>query len=114
MVYKFFDKKTGSTASVSEQLAEDLHKPIIKQFKKRNFSARFKDNIWAADLAEIGSLSWKRKSVKYLLCVIDFFTKYAMVKPLKDKKGKIVLIAFIKIVSESNRKPNKLWVHQGK
>ena len=60
------------------------------------------------------SLSSKNKNVKYLLCVIDVFTKYAWVKPLKDKKGKTVLNTFIKIVNESNRKPNKLWVDQGR
>ena len=60
------------------------------------------------------SLSAKNKSVKYLLCVIDVFIKYAWVKPLQDKKGKTVLNAFTKIVNESNRKPNKLWVDQGR
>ena len=60
------------------------------------------------------SLYSKNKNVKYLLCVIDNFTKYAWAKPLKDKKGKTVLNTFIKIVNESNRKPNKLWVDQGR
>ena len=109
MVYKIFDKKTGSGVSASEQLAEELQKPIIQKVY-----ARFKDNIWAADLAEMESLSSKNKNVKYLLCVIDVFTKYAWVKPLKDKKGKTVLNAFMEIVNESNRKPNKLWVDQGR
>ena len=47
---------------------------------------RFKDNIWAADSAEMGMLSSKYQGVKYLLRVIDLFTKYAWVKPLIDKK----------------------------
>ena len=62
----------------------------------------------------MGSLSSKNKNVNYLLCAIDVFTKYASVKPLKDKKGKTVYNAFIEIVNESNRKPNKLWVDQGR
>ena len=53
----------------------------------------------------MGSLSFKKKNVGYLLCVIDAFTKYAWVKA---RIGKTVLNAFIKIVNESNRKPNKL------
>ena len=122
MVYKFFDKKTRSGAiatsragvSVNEQLAEELHKPVTKKFKRRKVYARFKDNIQATDLAEMEPLSSKNKNVKCLLCVIDVFTKYAWVKPLKDKKGKTVLNAFIEIVNESNRKPNKLWVYQTK
>ena len=60
------------------------------------------------------SLSSKNKNVKYLLCVIDVFIKYSWVKPLKDKKCKTVLKASIKIGNESNRKPNKLWVDQGR
>ena len=75
--------------------------------------AIFKDNILAADLAEMGSLSSKNKNIGYLLFVIDIFTKCARVKPLKDKKDKTVLNAFIEILNESNRKPNKLWVEQG-
>ena len=72
------------------------------------------DNIWAADLIEMGSVSFKNKNVKYLLCIIDVFTKYARFKPLKDKKGKTILNAFIEIVNESNRKPIKFWIDQGR
>ena len=82
----FSIKKTGSGRSVNEQLAEELHKPVIKKFKRRNRYAKFKDNIWAADLAEMESLSPKNKNVKYLLCMIDVFTKYVSVKSLKGKK----------------------------
>ena len=58
------------------------------------------------------SLYSKNKSVKYLLCVVDVFSKYTWVKPLKDKEGKTVLNAFIKILNESNCKPNTLWADQ--
>ena len=60
----------------------------------------------------MGSLSSKRKNVKYLLCVRDVCTKSAWVKPLKDEKGRTILNAFIKIVNKSNCKPNKLLVDQ--
>ena len=56
----------------------------------------------------------KNQGVKYLLCVIDDFTKYACVRPLKDEKAKTVLNGFIKIVNEFNCKPHKLWVDQRK
>ena len=59
-------------------------------------------------------MSFKKKNVTYSLCVIDAFTKYAWLNPLKDKKDKTVLNAFIKIVNESNREPNKLRVDQGR
>ena len=51
MVYKFFDKKTRSRVSVNEELAKELHKLVIKKLKRRKIHVRFKDNIWAADLA---------------------------------------------------------------
>ena len=114
MVNKFSDEETGSGASVNEQLAEELHKPIIKKFKKRKVYARFKGNIQATDLAEMGSLPSINKNVKYLLCVVYVFTKYVWVKPLKDKKIKTVLNAFIEIGNESNHKPNKVWVDPGR
>ena len=50
----FFDKKIGPRVSVFEQLAEKLHKLVIKYFKRRKVYVRFKSNIWAADLAEMG------------------------------------------------------------
>ena len=70
MVYSFFfvfffDKETGSGMSVNKQLAAELHKPVIKKLKKRKVYVKFKDNIWAPDLAEMESLSSKNKNVKY-------------------------------------------------
>ena len=59
--------------SVNEQLVEELHKPLIKKFERRKIYVTFKDNIWAADLAEMGSLSSKNKNVEYLLYVIRCF-----------------------------------------
>ena len=59
------------------------------------------------------SLSRKNKGIKYLLCAIDLFSKYAFVVPLKDKKGISIVIAFNKIIKQSNRKANKIWVDQG-
>ena len=77
--HKFFDKKTKSGVigkskaeiSVNEQLFDELHKPVIKKFKRQKVYSRFKGNIWAADLAETKSLSSKNENVKYLLFVID-------------------------------------------
>ena len=112
MVYKFFDKKTTSGMNVNE--AQELHKPLIKQIKGKKVYSRFKDSIWAADLAEKGSLASFNCGVKYLLCVIDIFTKYAFVKLCQIKKAKTVLDGLIRIVNESKCIPNKLWADQGK
>ena len=53
------------------------------------------------------------KGFRFLLCVIDIFCKYAWVVSLKDKKGISIVDAFQKILKESERKPNKIWVDKG-
>ena len=59
------------------------------------------------------SLSRQNKGFKYLLCAIDLYSKHVFVIPLKDKKGISIVNAFDKIIKQSNRKPNKIWVDQG-
>ena len=116
MVYKFFDKKSTGSGIANEpnyQLANKLHKPIIKKFKKRIVYSGFKDNIWDTDLADMQLISKFNKRFRFLLCVIDIFSKYAWVIPLKDKKGISTVNAFQKIFKKSNRKPNKVWVDKG-
>ena len=90
----------------------ELHKQIIQKFKRREVYSSFRDNIWGVDLADMQSLSKYNKGIKYLLCAIDLFSKYAWVVPIKDKKGTSIVNAFQKIISEG-RKPNKIWVDQG-
>ena len=124
MVYNFFDsevaspdkKSVGSGAKLipqNEQLADELHKSIIRKFKKRKVYSAFKDNIWGADLADMQLLSKYNKGIRFLLCVIDIFSKYAWVVPLKDKKGISIAKAFQIILKQSNRKQNKIWVDKG-
>ena len=127
MVYNFFDKtsmrsevkklKNTKKSSFLERssliLADELHKPVIKKFNKRKVYSQFKDNIWGVDLVDMQSLCKKNKGIKYLLCAIDLYSKYAFVFPLKDKKGISIVNGFNKIIKQSNRKPNKIWVDQG-
>ena len=72
-----------------------------------------KDNIWGVDLADMQLLSKFNEGFRFLLCVIDIFSKYTWVIPLKDKKGISIINAFQKNLKESNRKPNKIWVEKG-
>ena len=80
MVYKFLDEKSSGSGIANElnyQLANELHKPTIRKFKKRKVYSSFRDNIWGADLADMQLLSRYSKGIKYLLCAIDLFSKYA-------------------------------------
>ena len=96
----------------NEQLADELHKPIIKKFKKRKVYSAFKDNIWAVDLADMQLMNKFNKGFKFLLCVVDICSKYAWVVPLKDKKSVSIVNAFENILKKSNRKPNKIWLEK--
>ena len=58
-------------------------------------------------------LSKCNKGIRFLLCVIDIFSKYAWVVPSKDKKGVSIATAVQSILKQSNRKPNKIWVDKG-
>ena len=71
------------------------------------------DDTWAADLVEMGSLSEWNEGVRYLLMVIDIFSKYGWIQMLKNKKGESVAEAFKSIFREG-RKPKKLWIDKGK
>ena len=118
MVYKFFDKTSAEGGvniplEFNKELAKELHKPIIRKFWKGKVSSGFGDNIWGADLADMQLISKFNKGFRFLLCVIDIFSKYAWVVPLKDKKGISIVNAFQKILKESDRKPNKIWVDKG-
>ena len=90
---------SGTARNSSLILADELHKPVIKKFNKRKVYSQFKDNIWGVDLADIQSLSRKNKGIKYLLCAIDLYSKYAFVIPLKDKKEISIVNAFDKIIN---------------
>ena len=83
MVYKFFDKKKGAGMSVNKELAQEFYKPVIKNIKKGKFMLGL--NIILR--LQIWLKSSFNRGFKYLLCVTDVFTKYASVKPLKDKKN---------------------------
>ena len=120
MVYNLFDKKSqGSgchsfstlyhpsfSASLaannkkSIQLADELHKAIIRKFKKRKVHSSFRDNIWGVDLADMQLSSKFNKGFRFLLCIIDIFSKYAWATPLKDKRGKSIVNVFQKILDD--------------
>ena len=116
MVYKFFDKnskgygiKNGVTENQGDflqnsQLANELHQPFIRKFKKRKVYSSFKDNIWDVDFADMQLISTHNKGIRYILCVIGWFSKYAWVVPLKDKKGVSIVNAFKKSLEISKKK----------
>ena len=115
MLYTFSDKKSSGRCFATKpnySLWNELHRQIIKKFKRKKLDTSFRDNIWGVDLADMQSLSNYNKWIKYLLCAIDLFSWYAWVVPLKEKRGINIVNEFQKIISKG-RKPNKIWVDQG-
>ena len=110
MVYKFFDKKSkdgGVNIEVkhNEQLANELHKPIIRNIKKRTVYSGCRD---LAHLADMQLISKFNKGLRFLLFFIDAFSKYGWVVPLKDKKGVSIVNAFQIILDDSDKRLNKI------
>ena len=101
-----------SSSDWSQQLADELHKPITRNFQKRSVVSNGIDDIWAADLVEMQKFSKWNKGIKYLLMVIDVFSKYGWIRGLKDKKTETVSKAFDDIF-KSKRKPQMLWTDKG-
>ena len=111
MVYKFFDKKTGSFAGKSssggtvkneiisnKELAEELHKPVIRKFEKRKVHSPFVDNIWGADLADMQFINKFNEGIRFTYVFFDVFSKYTWVISLKDKEGILITNAFQKML----------------
>ena len=106
-------KKPSGKENWQEKLADELHAPIKRNFTRRRVITNHIDEIWASDLVEMQQFSKWNKGYRYLLMVIDVFSKYGWIVPLKDKKGESVAEAF-KTIFKEGRKPQYLWVDKGK
>ena len=96
-----------------QQLADELHKPIKRNFTRRRVLVNHVDEVWCSDLVEMQQFSKWNKGYRYLLMVLDVFSKYGWIIPLKDKKGETVSEAF-KTILEEGRIPGYLWVDKEK
>ena len=98
-----------------QQLAEELHKPIIRKFKKGKVYSLFKNKILGADLADMQLISKFNKGIRFLLCVIDILSKYAWVVGLLHfkKYWMIERNCIRKVAKFKGRKPKNIWVDKG-
>ena len=125
MVYRFFHKKTSGGAAMltnkaavkkentsNKELAEELHKLIIRICKKRKMRSSFIDNIWGADLADVQLIrKFDKKFIFYYMLWI--FSLNICIVSQKDKKGILITNASQKILDWSYDKPSKTWVDKG-
>jgi len=96
----------------AEQLADELHKPMRKNYTRRKTLTFGIDDLWQADLVEMHELASKNKGVNYILMVIDTFSKFAFAVPVKNKTAVLVSKAFESLLKD--RQPKNLQTDQGK
>ena len=118
LVYKFFDEKSSGGGVKSwnisnQELVKELHKLTIKKFEKQKVYPSIKDNICAADLADVQLLSKFNERNWFLLLVIDVYSKYNSVVSLKGIKGITIINAFQRLLDKLSRKPKKVWEDKG-
>lgn len=98
---------------MADEFAHEIHHQVKRKFKRRKVIVTGRDEIWAMDLASMESLASYNDDYKYILCIIDVFSKFAWCVPLKNKTGTSILKAVKDVVSESQRSPEKIWVDRG-
>ena len=104
--------KSGAGIKWTNEIANELHKPVRRNFPKRFVFVRNVDDIWGSDLIELQKLSKENSGNRYILTVLDVFSKYGYAVPLKTKTGKEVANALQSIFKKET--PKKLWVDRGK
>jgi len=114
-IYKYYDGKL-SVNKIKQILSGiesyTLHREFHKSVRNHSFS-NFKRYQFQMDLVDIQHLSAHNDNVKYLLNVIDTFTRYAFVRPLKDKSASTVLKAFKSILNDAEKKPYMIVMDKG-
>ena len=101
----------GGGIKWTSQLAEELHRPVRKRFPKRYVFVRNVDDIYGADLVDMRALAKQNQNFRYILMVIDVFSKFGWAIPLKTKTGVVVSEALGRIFKKNRCK--KLWVDLG-
>ena len=101
----------GAGVKWTSPLANELHKPVRKNFPKRHVFVRHVDDVWGADLVDMKKLANQNDDFKYILMAIDVFSKFGWALPLKFKSGEAVKSALETIFTKN--KPRKIWADKG-
>ncbi|XP_034938292.1 uncharacterized protein [Chelonus insularis] len=98
---------------IQKVIADELHRPARNNFKHRKDHIQGLDETWQADLVDLTAHLFTNSRYKYILTIIDIFSKYAWAVPVKTKNGKDVTDAMISVLIQK-RVPQKLHVDRGK
>jgi hypothetical protein len=94
-------------------IGEEIHKPARRNFPRRKVIVNNVNDIWSADLVDMGAWKDKNDGNPMMITVIDCYSRYAWALPIADKKGKTILDAFQKIEKDAGEAPKKLWTDKG-
>ena len=112
-IYDTAKEKRVNAPAWKKQLSRELLKPKQKVFPRRRIFSPNVDNIWTMDLLDLQKLSRVNRNFKYILVVLDVFSRFAWARPLKSKGGECVKTALQNIIETSERKPHKVWSDNG-
>ena len=100
-------------AETRHKFSKELHSRAVGNFRRRPVITNYKNDTWSIDLLDISRYATKNKNITFLLVVIDNFSRYLWVLPLKDKSGEKVLKAFQSVVESAKAAPDNLWSDEG-
>ena len=106
-------KKLGLGNNPNEILSQELHKPKRVNFERRRVISNHIDHIWGIDLITMIKYSKQNNNYKYILTVIDFFSKHSWCYPLKNKNYNEIINSFKDIFKKSKRKPKMIQSDEG-
>ena len=112
-VYRKAKRLRQNAPAWKKQLAKELLKPKLKRFPRRGVFSPAVNAIWGGDLMDVHQYSRINKNYKFILVLIDVFSKYAWTRPLKNKSSSVVARAFADIFNTSKKSPQKLWTDRG-
>lgn len=95
---------------MNSEFSKEIHKRVYKNFDRRHIIAYGNDDLWGADLADVSRLANFNNKTTFLLTIIDIYSRYAWVIPLKNKTS----ISVFKAFKELGIYPKNLWIDQGK
>ena len=97
-----------------QNVSDEIHKTVTRKFTRRKVNFQYIDQTWSCDLVDMSRWAEWNNGYKWMLNCVDGFSRFAFSEPMKDKTAKSTYDAFKKIVSDSGRKPDTLWVDSGK
>ena len=106
-------QQLGLSVNPNQILSQELHKTRKINFTRRKVISNHIDHIWGIDLATMIKYSKQNKNYRYILTVIDFFSKYSWCYPLKTKKSEEIINSFKDIFKKSKRKPEMIQSDEG-